>query len=147
MSDHIPTTRNVSAAQIVGVMTFTLALFFMVAFATKSVESYQLRAWRDRLESDIAEMEREKQNLEEDLRRRQSVAWVDQVLRDSGRVPTDVVSVIAVPVQQEVPSAEADAGLPAAEPSRPVTSALSGMPFNNENWRAWQALIWGFDAE
>ncbi|MGI5917267.1 MAG: hypothetical protein ACOX9A_12570, partial [Anaerolineae bacterium] len=65
MSDHIPTTRNVSAAQIVGVMTFTLALFFMVAFATKSVESYQLRAWRDRLESDIAEMEREKQNLEE----------------------------------------------------------------------------------
>jgi hypothetical protein len=146
MNDHIP-SRPVSAAQIAGIMTFTLALFFMVAFATNSVDAYRLRAWRDRLGDEIAEMERERLDLEQEVRRRQSPAWIDQVLRDSGWVPPDVVSVIAIPVQGSAPAVGGDAATSTDEPARAVAPALSGDVFDNENWRAWQGLIWGFDAD
>ena len=39
--------RPITTAQIIGILAATLALFFMVAFATKSVDAFRLRAWRD----------------------------------------------------------------------------------------------------
>ena len=136
-------SRPISGAQITGVLAFTLALFFVVAFATKSVDAYRLRSWRDRLESEIAGMQRQREELEQVVQRRQSMAWVQEALRDAGWLPEDVVSIVAVtttPVPGASPTPQ-----PLATPTpRPLRAEAL---FDNPNWGAWQRLIWGFDQE
>ncbi|MEA3408572.1 MAG: hypothetical protein U9R48_10945 [Chloroflexota bacterium] len=137
------TTRGVTTAQIVGVVVFTLALFFVVAFTTKVVEAYRLRNWRDQLEREITQMERQKEALQAEIRRRQSEAWVDKVLRDAGWVPDGAERVVVM----QVTPASSPPLTPA--PGKHVLSAPSvagELPlFHNPHWRAWQRLIFGFD--
>ena len=90
-------SRAIGVGQVAGIVAFTLALFFVIAFATKSVEAYRLRSWRDRLQGEIDEMHRRRQELEEEITRRQSMSWVDEALRDAGWVAEGVVAVIAIP--------------------------------------------------
>ena len=40
-------------------------------------DAYRLRAWRDRLQVEIVAMERERAALQEELRRRQTMTWLD----------------------------------------------------------------------
>jgi hypothetical protein len=140
MSERGP-VRPVTTTQAVGILASTLALFFLVAFVTKAVDAYRLRNWRSRLEVEIAQMTNERQELEQELQRRQSAAWIDEVLRDAGQVPEGGVSVIAVTV---VPSP----GLATPTPSAGVVVAprTSERPtmFDNPQWRAWLQLL-GFD--
>ena len=133
--------KSISAAQIIGVLAFTLALFFVVAFATKSIDAYRLRGWGDRLNAEIAGMERQREELQEEVRRRQSMAWVDEVLREAGWVPKGVISVVAV---TSTPNPELS---PAPQPLLAETSSPLEQQtlFDNPNWEAWQRLIWGFD--
>ena len=140
MSEHGP-SRPVSIAQIAGILSSTLALFFMVAFAGKSLDAYRLNKWRDRLRVEIAEMVRQRDDLREEVRRRQSAAWAEEALRDAGQVSDDLVRVIVAtftPSPLESPTRRA---------SPTVTPAAAGQDalFQSENWRAWQRLIWGFD--
>ena len=134
-------TRPVSIQQIVAILASTLALFFMVAFATKSVEAYRLRAWETSLEEDIAEMRRVKQELEAEIERRNSQAWAAQVLRDGGMLPEDVVSVV-VQVATPVPAAEEPALEVLVVPTPPP---VGDTLFDNAHWYAWERLIRGFD--
>ena len=135
-------SRAISVAQVAGIVAFTLALFFVIAFATKSVEAYRLRSWRDRLHGEIAEMHRQRQELEEEVTRRQSMAWVDEALRDAGWVAKGVVAVMAIPASPVA------GGEPAATSERPVAPpARVDEFFDNRNWEAWRRLIWGFDDE
>jgi hypothetical protein len=134
-------SRPVSTAQVVGILTSTLALFFMVAFATKSVDAYRLRNWRDRLRTEIADLTDTRIELEEEVRRRQSVGWVEEALRDAGQLSDRTVGVVAVAA---TPPAVAVAAAPAtgrAPASVPAPDAF----FANAPWRAWWRLIRGFD--
>lgn len=131
--------RPISPQQIVAVLAATLVLFFMVAFTTKSLDAYRLRTWRDRLYEEIAQMEHQREELQEELRRRQSRAWLEEVLRDAGYLPSDVVSVVVYTV---TPAPVPDAVVEATPTPTPVP-AWSAAWFDNPHWRAWQRLIWG----
>lgn len=133
-------SRAIGVGQVAGIVAFTLALFFVIAFATKSVEAYRLRGWRDRVQGEIDEMHRRRQELEEEITRRQSMSWVDEALRDAGWVAEGVVAVIAIPVTPV-------AGL---EPAEVLEGGAAPVPaggefFRNRYWEAWRRLIWGFD--
>lgn len=136
-------TRGVTTAQIIGVLVFALALFFLVAFATKVVEAYRLRNWRDQLAREIAQMERQKEELQEKIRRRQSDPWLDKELRDAGWVPERAERVVVV----EVTPASPPQPTPTPRPhTLSVPSVEKDLPmFHNAHWRAWQRLIFGFD--
>lgn len=141
MSDRGP-MRPVSTTQIVAVLSCTLALFFMVAFVTKSVDAYRLRNWRDRLQAEIDDMLRQRQELEQELERRQGRAWAEEVLRDAGQVPPGGVRILPVPV-----TPQAVVGAP-VQPTPPAAGSGAGAGralFDNPQWRAWRLLIWGFD--
>lgn len=127
---------RITPRRIVGALAVGLTLFFVVAFGTKALDAYRLRAWRDRLQGEIAALERERDGLKEELRRRQSMAWVDEQLREAGLVPPGVVSVVAV---HAGPDLEATPAAPSREPAaaEPTRTAL----FDNPHWDAWWRLI------
>ncbi|HHX43068.1 MAG TPA: hypothetical protein GX714_03650 [Chloroflexi bacterium] len=131
--------RSITTAQIIGIVAATLALFFMVAFATKSVDAIRLRTWRDQLEGEIEAMRREHEELVEEARRRNSVAWAEEVLRDAGQVRSGMVSVIAVTA---TPGPTA-APTPEATPIPEETVVPHRAPFDNPNWDAWWRLFTG----
>jgi hypothetical protein len=136
---------RITITQIAAVVGSTLALLFVVAFVTRAMDAYRLRAWRDRLRVEIEDLQREREALYAELERRQTYAWVDEQLRDMGMVPEGVVSVIAVPAGPE-PDPGAPVGEdPAARPTPPAQEAGEGGWFRNAHWEAWQRLIWGFD--
>lgn len=135
--------RPISPQQIVAVLAATLVLFFLVAFTTKSLDAYRLRTWRDRLQEDIAQMEHQREELQEELRRRQSRAWLEEVLRDAGYLPDDVISVVVYTVTPA--PAPQDAAV--ASPTPTPVPAWSDAWFDNPHWRAWQRLIWGDSSE
>lgn len=131
--------RPITTAQIVGILAATLALFFMVAFATKSVDAFRLHAWRDQLQDEIDAMQREREELVEETRRRNALAWAEEVLRDAGQVGPGMVSVIAVTATPG-PTAEPT---PEATPVPVETVAPRTAPFDNPHWDAWWRLIAG----
>ena len=129
--------RPISRTQIIGILAATLALFFMVAFVTESVDAIRLRAWRDQLEDEIEAMQRDREELVEEARRRNSAAWAEEVLRDAGQVGPGMVSVIAVtatPGPTVAPTAS-------ATPLLEETPVPRNAPFDNPNWDAWWRLI------
>lgn len=134
--------RPLTKGRVIGLLVILLALFFMVSFALKSAELSRLRAWRAQLVEEIADLERQKQALELEKRRRESFAWVDQALRQTGRVPAGV-TLITVATPSAPPSSP-------SVPMPPAASAPRGVPlplpsevkfFQNENWAAWLRLI------
>ena len=131
--------RPISSQQIVAILAATLVLFFMVAFTTKSLDAYRLRSWRDRMRGEIAQMEHQRDELQQELNRRQSRAWMEEVLRDAGYLPGDVISVVAFTVTP-APTPQATE---VAEPIPTPVPAWSDAWFDNPHWRAWQRLIWG----
>jgi len=134
-------TKPVTTAQIVAILSSTLALFFLVAFATKSLDAYRLRKWRDNLRVEIAEMVRQRDGLLEQIRRRGSDAWCEEVLRDAGQVSENLVSVVVVTATPN----PAASSTPRPSPTSLPASARGQALFEGEHWRAWQRLIWGFD--
>jgi hypothetical protein len=146
MSEQIP-PRPVTRAQVIGVLVSTLALFFVVAFATKSLEAYRLSIWRDRLSREIQEMVRQRDELREELRRRQSRAYAEEVLREAGQVAAGSVSVMVVGVTPRPAAMPAPQSAPEAAPAAaPATGPVSDQGlFRNPYWEAWKRLIGGFD--
>ncbi len=133
-------TRSVTSTQIVVVLAATLTLFFLVSFASKALDAYRLRNWRDRLQAEIVQLERQQSDLQEQVRRRESQEWVEEALRDAGQVPVGGVIVMARPITPG-PTEPSPAGTPA----RPLSTVdIEGL-FNNPVWEAWRRLIWGFD--
>lgn len=133
--------RPVSTTQIMGIMASTLALFFMVAFATKAIDAYRLARWRERIKAEITDLEHEKRALELEIEYRQSEAWLHEVLRDAGMVRDDTVRVLPITVTPQPTPLTTATPAPALVPP-PVREPVA---FSNANWEAWQRLIWGFD--
>jgi len=133
--------RPVSTAQIMGIMASTLALFFMVAFATKAIDAYRLAKWRERIKIEIADLHHERRALEIEIEYRQTDAWLHEVLRDAGHVSAGTVRVIPVTWTP----APMQAATPTPSPALAPISPRQPSAFANANWEAWQRLIWGFD--
>lgn len=131
-------TRAIPRRVLVGA-GLVLAVILGIAFVSTAVEAYRLRTWRDELVVEIAEMERERDTLEQELRKRDSVAWVDEQLRQAGLVPPGVVRVVAMPAQSE---SAAEEGPSEAESPQ---GAFGGGLFDNPHWEGWMNLIFGFD--
>ncbi len=127
--------------QLAATICGTFAVIFVVSFAEKAVQARELLAWRSELEDELAQLEREKVNLQTELAQRQQPEWYDQVLRDAGYVNDGDVRVV-------VTLQEADETAAVAEDSETVNVAseetvTSGGWFSNDNWQAWQMLLWG----
>ena len=137
--------RALTKAQVIGILAMTLSLLFLISFATKSLELYRLRAWRAQLQQEIAAREREIAALKLEKERRESLAWVDQALRETGRVPPNVlvVTVLDATPAPVAPPAVAEEALAATLANR--REILPQLPvgawFRNPNWEAWQKLI------
>lgn len=130
---------RVNARQVLAVLACALALYFVVAFAARALDAHRLRGWRDRLVLEIAAMERERDELQQEVQRREGLAWVDERLRDSGLVPPGLVSVIPVPVTPEpTPEVVEPWATPQPEVSPPTTTF-----FHNSTWDAWMRAIRG----
>jgi hypothetical protein len=140
MMEKHESSKPVTVEQVVGILASTLALFFMVAFLAKSLDAYRLRSWRDRLKEEIVGMGQQREELQEELRRRNSKAWVEEALRDAGQVSDRVVSVM---VATSIPLAESRPSPQAASVATPGPDISTSYVFNNPHWRAWQELIWG----
>ncbi len=140
--DGKQTTHGITTAQIIGVLVFALALFFLVAFVTKVAEAYRLRNWRDQLEREIAQMERQKKEFREEITRRQSEAWMDKELRAAGWLPKGAER---VGVMEATPPSTPQPTPTPSESVLAVPSVGGDTLFHNPHWRAWQKLILGFD--
>ena len=143
MTDRSP-LKPIATLQLVAVLACTLALFFMFAFASKLVEAYRLRGWRDSLESEISQMRLEKLELEYEVERRKSLAWVDEVLRSAGRLPEGVIAVVPIPIEADEPSPAPPAQVLDTVLPPPAEGVIW---FNNSNWQSWRRVIWGFDGK
>jgi hypothetical protein len=135
--------RQLGAVQIVGIVAAMLGLLFVLAFGAKVLEAYRLRNWRQRLQTEVIQLEREQAEWQYEVHRRQSDAWVEQELGSIGMVREDQVSVVAVavlPIITETISSE-----PTATDLLPSDSSAESGLFRNSNWQAWRRLIGGFD--
>jgi hypothetical protein len=121
------------------VLAATLALYLIVAFATKSLDAFRLRARRDELAGEVATLEQQRADLQAELLRRQTTPWMDEALRDAGLLPEGVVAVAPMTATPG-PVVPTPSVQPVATPQAP---AVSRAPFANPNWQAWQRLIWG----
>ncbi len=138
--DQSRTMRPISVPQIVGILTLALIVYFGVAFASKAVDTYRLRLWRNDLEHEIAAMERQRQALLIERERRESLSWIDQALKETGRVPADVLVVRLVsPAVRQAPS------IPSVEPvseAPAISDRIEDLAlFDNPNWTAWLQLL------
>jgi cell division protein FtsB len=140
MDERAP-VRAITAAQVLGILTSTLALFFLVAFVAKSLDAYRLKNWRDRLQAEIAEMVNQRVALEEEVQRRQSQAWIEEALRDAGQVSEGLVSVNIMTATPRPVTYPTPTLLPTPTTPPPSQKSL----FSGPHWRAWMRLLWGFD--
>jgi len=134
--------RAISKTQVIGILAMMLSLLFIVSFAMKSYELYRLRAWRAQLQQEIATRQREIAELQLEQERRESLAWVDQALRETGRVPPNVlvVTVLDATPAPVAPVAEAPAATPASR-QEPLPQLPVDAWFRNPHWEAWKKLI------
>lgn len=139
--DQRPSARTITAAQVVAVLTSTLALFFIAAFVAKSFDAYRLKNWRDRLRAEIEEMIRQRMTLEEEVQRRASQAWLEEALRDAGQVSEGMVGVTIVTATP----GPALSPTPTSTPPVPLSSVSKKSLLGGPYWRAWMRLLWGFD--
>jgi hypothetical protein len=135
-------SRPITVTQVVGVLALVLILLFIVAFASKAVESYRLRTWLNDMEDEIAAMERTREALELEKERRESKAWVDEALKEAGRMPPDVL-VVRLVTSEAAPAATREPPVSLATRLPDVTQV--GPLFDNPNWKAWIDLIVGRD--
>ena len=132
--------RPISVTQVVGVLALAVIVFFIGAFASKAIRTYRLRAWRDDLRVEIAEMELDRQNLLLEIERRQSLAWIDEALKETGQVPPEVLAVRLVPSDGTSPAI--DTGISEVQAGASLTDRVQELSyFDNPNWRAWMQLL------
>ncbi len=132
--------RPISVTQVVGVLALAVIVFFIGAFASKAIRTYRLRAWRDDLRVEIAEMELDRQNLLLEIERRQSLAWIDEALKETGQVPPEVLAVRLVPSDGTAPAI--DTGISEVQAGASLTDRVQELSyFDNPNWRAWMQLL------
>ena len=137
-------TRPITLTQVVGVMALAVIVFFIAACASTAISTYRLRAWRDDLRTEISAMELERQGLILEIKRRGTMAWVDEALKETGQVPPGVISVRLVSPESGQPVREGP--VQQAEPGATIAERLQGLSmFDNANWRAWLQLLQGRD--
>ncbi|MGC9358753.1 MAG: hypothetical protein ACP5G7_00050 [Anaerolineae bacterium] len=115
-----------------------IGLLVVRVYVIQVVELVRLRAWREELASQNAELERQVADLSFELERRGTDAWVVEQLHAMGLVGPDEVRVRAVPVTA--------VALPSATPT-PLPDGVAERRgealFRNEIWEAWKDLLFG----
>ena len=124
--------------RVVGIIAVTLVLCFVVSLVRKAVEAYELRQWIQHLKAEVVELEQERAELLIEIQRRESSTWMDQVLREAGRLPPGVSRVYLV-------TTEAETATTMSTPT-PTPQPLSEQPrdtglFEGENWEAWMRAL------
>ncbi|MHB1318894.1 MAG: hypothetical protein ACYCYF_09785 [Anaerolineae bacterium] len=132
--------RPITATQVIGVLALTVIVFFIFAFASKAVRTYRLRVWRDDLKTEIAAMELERQGLLLEIQRRESRAWIDEALKETGRVPPGVTSVRLISPEGS-PELTQDTDVRSASGPTITQRVQSLSYFDNPNWSAWMQLL------
>ena len=129
--------RSPNIGQLIAVLAATIALFFMISFVGKSLQVHRLRVLQERLVAEQRLLMRERDELQQEVERRKSGLWAEELLRDAGWVPPGGVRVIPVTATPD----------PASQP-KPQSSPASGQgapagftTFNSPQWRAWLRLI------
>jgi len=128
----------ISTRQLVVVVVTTFALYLILAFAAKSLDAYRLRERKQQLAAEVATLEQERVDLQAELDRRQTTAWLEEVLRDSGLIPEGVVGVVPVTATPAPPTPT-----PVEQPTPTPAATAEVRLFANPTWRAWRKLIWG----
>lgn len=121
------------------VVAATFALYLLLAFATKSLDAYRLRARKEELAGEVATLEQQRADLQAELDRRRTTAWLEEALRDSGLLPEGVVGVVPL-TATPAPATPTPLEQPTATP-QPAVERTS--LFANPTWRAWRKLVWG----
>lgn len=115
-----------------------LGLLVVRVYVMQVVELVRLRAWRNELMRENAEIERHVADLAFELDRRGTDAWVVEQLHAMGLVGPDEIRVRLVPMTV----AAAPTPTPPSVP-RVSQASQSTVPFRNETWEAWKALLFG----
>ncbi len=85
-------------------------------------------------------MELDRQNLLLEIERRQSLAWIDEALKETGQVPPEVLAVRLVPSDGTAPAI--DTGISEVQAGASLTDRVQELSyFDNPNWRAWMQLL------
>lgn len=124
--------------RVVGIIAVTLVLCFVVSLVRKSMEAYELRQWIQQLEAEVAELEQERAELLIEIQRRESSTWMDQVLREAGRLPPGVSRVYLVTTEAETATT---LSTPTPTPQPPSEQPSSTGLFEGENWEAWMKAL------
>ena len=120
---------------IVTVSVCTIAIFFVLAFGGKALESYRLRRHNDELRQEIAELEQETAELEARLTYVQSAEYVEQVAREQYKlVKPGEKLIIPIPRQGPLVVTTPTPSLPTSEDVAEQTASY---------WPAWWALLAG----
>ena len=136
-------SRQIKPTRLIAVAAVVLGVLFAFAYGAQVLEAIRLRNWRDRLQSEVEQLERKQADSEQEVARHASVSQRELELFNSGWSRDDLVGVI---VETATPGA-AEGGTPTAVPSAEQTLVPhSGTTlFDNENWYAWRRLLRGFD--
>ncbi|NLV73976.1 MAG: hypothetical protein GXY52_04735 [Chloroflexi bacterium] len=134
--------EQTKATRFIGAAAVILGVMFAVAFGGKVLEAIRLRNWRERLQSEVQQLERQQADWRAQYERMSSPAWREKELRDAGWKKEDVVVlqvVTATPQATDIPAT------PEAEAQPPALTAPVMRWFDNPNWHAWRRLLGGFD--
>ena len=136
-------TRQINTTRLIGAAAIVLGLMFVVAFGAKVLEATRLRNWRDRLATEVQQLERDQDDWKQQVTRNSGTSQREQELLNSGWIRDDLVTVIVkttTPSPPEQPSAEVSQ----SATQGPMIQAGNAL-FDNANWYAWRRLLRGFD--
>ena len=120
---------------IVTVVVATAAVFFMLAFGGKALESYRLQRHNAFLRSQIADLEEQREQLQEHLEYVQSPEYVEKVAREQYKW-TKPGEKLVVPIFRESPSAPSATGPDQLAAETVTTESAS-------HWSDWLDLLFG----
>ena len=78
--------RSPNIGQLIAVLAATIALFFMISFVGKSLQVHRLRVLQERLVAEQRLLMRERDELQQEVERRKSGLWAEELLRGQLRV-------------------------------------------------------------
>lgn len=127
--------RQLSSTQLMFAVILAIALMLAVQFSARIADERNLNAIRDTVEDEIELLQREQEQLIEDLAYVQSDAYVEEWARSEGRMVRDnMVLVIPIPSGSSPAASE-------AQPIEPNTANIETTLPEPESWQLWWALF------
>lgn len=131
-----PRSRWLSVSQYVVVLAGTLAIYAIIAFSGRALDSLRTRERLEGLHAEVAQLEKGQTRLQEELRGVKGPAAVERIAREElgmvkpGEIPVKVATV-AQPLRGEA----------GAQPA--ATAQAGAMPPGRAHWQEWWELLLG----